>query len=107
MSYKDKEKQKEANREAKRRQRQGMTLDKPSTPEGMTSDKGMTKASSLKCMTKVEGMTISKEKAVKLLRICSSLDHDIQGLNGRENMLDLVRMGDLTMREIRGRLVAI
>ena len=50
--YKDKTKQKEANREAARRQRQkkGMT-------QGMTVEQGMTQAVTSKGMTETKGMT--------------------------------------------------
>ena len=49
--YKDRQKQKEANREAKRKSRQGMT------EEGMTNQ-GMTKCARLKGMTENQGMTL-------------------------------------------------
>jgi len=52
-------------------------------------------------------LVISKDKAIKLLKICNELDRTIPGLSGkRENMLDLVRMGVLTLREVRERLTS-
>ena len=51
------------------------------------------------------GLVVDKEKAIKLLKVCSALDRTVAGLYGRENMLDMVRYGDLTMREVRERLI--
>ena len=90
MSYRDKEKQKEATKDRVRRYRnkqKGVTL------EGVTL-KGVTDYS----------ITIDKERAVKLLRVCHHLDRDITGLYGRENMLDLVRYGSISMRDVRNQI---
>ena len=46
------------------------------------------------------GVEISKAKAIKLLKICAALDREIQGLGQKESMLDLVRYGDMRMREV-------
>jgi hypothetical protein len=77
VAYKDKEKQREAVRVAVARHRQGIT----------------------------EGITIDKDKAVKLTKIANALDKEVQGLGGkRENMLDLVRFGGIRMRDVRDRI---
>lgn len=77
MPYSDRDKQREANRIAKRKERQGMT-------EGMTS------------------VVVDKVKSIKVVKVCYALDRDIEGLAGkRENMLDLVSYGGIPMREVR------
>ena len=55
-------------------------------------------------VTLSKDITITKEKAIKLLKICSALDRRITGLQQPENMLDLVRYGSFTMKEIKGKL---
>ena len=47
------------------------------------------------------GITIDKDKAIKLLKICNSLDRTIQGLGKRENMLGMVRYGGINMEDIK------
>ncbi|KKM88984.1 hypothetical protein LCGC14_1253230 [marine sediment metagenome] len=78
MPYKDKEQRTEASRLSMQKKRQGLT-------QGLTLD---------------NGVYIDKEKAIKLMKIHSSLDKRIAGLSGTDNMLDLVRYGDFTMREV-------
>lgn len=53
-----------------------------------------------------QGITVDKDQAIKLLHICDSLDKSINGLYGRVNMLDIVRRGSLTMREVRSAIHA-
>ena len=81
MPYKDKEKRRSVSKLSMQKKRQGLT-------QGLTN-----------------GVTITKERAIGLLKIAHSLDREIQGLGGRrENMLDLVRYGGISMREVRDAL---
>lgn len=48
---------------------------------------------------------ITQERAIKLLKTCHALDSDIQGLGKRENMLDLARYGEISMREVREQII--
>jgi len=51
------------------------------------------------------GKGTDKERAAKLLMICRSLDKETRGLdNKKENLLDLVRYGRPTMREVYSKL---
>ena len=87
MPYKNQEKQKESARDRQRKHRQGVT-------------KGVT---SLGCDK--QGVTITIDRAIKLLWICNTLDKTITGLAGKkENMLDLVRYGSISMRTVKEKL---
>ncbi len=57
-------------------------------------------------LTLSNGVYIDKEKAIKLARIHNALNKRITGLDGPESMLDLVRYGDFTMREVGVMLVS-
>lgn len=84
--YKDKGNQREANKQAQIKRRQGMT-------EGMTKTEGMT------------GCDTTIRQAAKLKMVCDALDHDITGLGGKVNMLDLVRYGSISMRDVKAQLI--
>jgi len=94
MPYKDKTKYQEYNRKRMRVARGGTSVQpKPD--------------SSVQPVVQLTGeITVDVKKAAKLLMICNSLNKQIGGLNGKENMLDLVRYGvnGPTMRVVMEKL---
>ena len=87
MPYKETQKQKEANRLASKRRRDKV---KGMTPAGYDAQ-GMTGAKAITHGTKT--IYVTAEKAAKLLMVCHALDRQISGLQGKENLLNMVRYG--------------
>lgn len=50
---------------------------------------------------------VSVEQAAKLLLICKALDKEISGLHGKVNLLDQVRKGSQTFKEIKDVLCSV
>ena len=48
---------------------------------------------------------ITKEQAVKLLKVCIALDEKITGLYGKINMLELIRYGKMLMSDVKRELM--
>lgn len=103
MPYKDAEKQREANRIAAAKRRQGMT-------QGITISKGMTDTSKLegmtgmtKGMTQDKGMTSHPKSAEELLNSVSSVFATAQGRKKLNNIIEAFHSSNHPeqMREVR------
>ena len=86
--FKDKEKQREYDKERMRKKR--------SRTEQVELDKVE--------QAPVSQRYITKETAIKLLKVCRALDKEIAGLSGRVNMLDMVWYGNMLMRDVQREL---
>ncbi len=78
---------------------------------GLTTNDGSNKALSLDGSNKTVGLTrsnieVDARQAGKLLLICRALDKDIHGLDGKVNLLSMVRYGVFgpTMESVKAQL---
>jgi len=57
-------------------------------------------------LTGTKGSNISKEEAIKLLKICSFLDRQVHGISGESYMPDVVFRGNQSMRHVRDAILS-
>jgi len=76
----------------------GQVLDRKSQPKADRYIEGM-----IAC-NRANETDFGKDRAAKLLMISKALDKQITGLNGPVNILDLVWMGEMSMREVKRQL---